>query len=125
MNETVVDYWGKHGLFDCAGCREEAIANGEHIAAFSKKLVEVIQMKAFGEPILERFAMDDPSRGGYTLVQLIETSLIDGHFVEGKGEAYISVHSCKDFDEAVVRRTIHEFFDAATITQQIVLRRTN
>ncbi len=125
MNETVVDYWGKHGLFDCAGCREETIANGEHIAAFSKALVEAIQMKAYGEPILERFALHDPSRGGYTLVQLIETSLIDGHFVEEKCEAYISVHSCKDFDPSIVRRTIYEFFGATTITEQIVLRRTN
>ncbi len=125
MTETVVDYWGKHGLFDCAGCNEEAISNGDHIIAFSKALVEAIDMKAYGEPLLERFALHDPSRGGYTLVQLIETSLIDGHFVEGKGEAYISVHSCKYYDESIVRRTIHEYFGAATITEQIVLRRTN
>src|SRR5262245_51794966 len=54
-------------------------------------------MKAYGAPLLERFAEHLPEAAGYSLVQLIETSAITGHFCDLSGDAYIDIFSCKDF----------------------------
>ena len=70
--------WGKHAIFDCRGCEKSIISNGDELRKFSRMIVEKIDMKAYGEPKLEHFATHDPSKGGYTLCQFIETSAIVG-----------------------------------------------
>jgi len=80
-------------------------------------------MKAYGDPIIEHFATHDPEKGGFTLCQMIETSLIDGHFVEFNGDAYISVHSCMEFDTAVVKDTITKYFNPKTIKDTVIYRK--
>lgn len=107
--------WGYHAAFDCGGCEKSLITDGENIKAFSKALVERIDMKAYGEPVAVHFAEHDPGKAGYTLVQLIETSNICAHFVDATGEAYIDVFSCKDFDTETVLATISEFFNPKNV----------
>jgi S-adenosylmethionine/arginine decarboxylase-like enzyme len=116
-------YWGMHFLVDCANCNRESIKNADNIRNFIKTLVERIDMKAYGDPILAHFATHDPSKGGYTVCQMIETSLIDGHFVDETGEVYISVHSCKEFSTETVKNTIIEFFEPTNIIDNIIFRR--
>jgi S-adenosylmethionine/arginine decarboxylase-like enzyme len=103
--------WGWHLAVDAAGCDISAITNGDTIKEFSKALVEAIDMKAYGDPIAVHFAAHDPSKGGYTLVQLIETSNICAHFVDSTGEMYLDVFSCKEFDPNIVLETISTFFN--------------
>lgn len=81
-------YWGYHLILDCKGCDKEKIANGDHIRAFVAHLVKAIEMKAYGQPILEHFATHDPEKGGYTMLQMIETSAITDHFVDHDGDTY-------------------------------------
>ncbi len=50
-------------------------------------------MGSYEEPVLEHFATHDLSKAGYSLVQLIETSPITGHFVDKNGDAYLDVFS--------------------------------
>lgn len=109
-----IKLWGYHAAFDCGSCDISLITDGENIKDFSKTLVERIDMKAYGEPIAVHFAEHDPSKAGYTLVQLIETSNICAHFVDSTGEAYIDVFSCKEFDTQTVLLTIQEFFNPET-----------
>ena len=92
------------------------------IEMFVKQLVEEIDMKAYGEPIIEHFATHDPSKGGYTLLQMIETSAIAAHFVEATGEAYFDIFSCKDFDIDTVIKLIHIYFGPTHI-QHLTLSR--
>lgn len=117
-----MSFWGKHLLVDAGNCDREAIKSEEIITAFIIELVKRIDMVAYGDPILAHFATHDPSKGGYTFVQMIETSLIDGHLVDETGDAYISVHSCKDFDDVDVINCIHEFFSPKTIRHQVAYR---
>jgi S-adenosylmethionine/arginine decarboxylase-like enzyme len=117
------DYWGLHFLVDAAGCDKNLIKNPVNIKAFLSSLVTRIDMKAYGEPVIAHFATHDPSKGGYTAMQMIETSLIDGHFVDETGEAYISVHSCKDFDTSVVENTIRQFFAPSTMKSTLIKRK--
>lgn len=115
---TKIPFWGKHVFFDCAGCELFALEDADTIKAFLVELVDAIDMKAYGDPILAHFATHDPSKGGYTFAQMIETSLIDGHLVEATREAYISVHSCKDFDAEVAANVVEKYFKPACITIQ-------
>ncbi len=102
-------YWGYHLILDCQGCNKEEIASRENLTAFVKTLVVEIDMKAFGEPTLEHFATHDPEKGGFSLVQLIETSSITGHFVDKNGDAYIDIFSCKPFDIEVAKTVVTRF----------------
>lgn len=99
MNETVEPHiWGYHLSLDLGGCNVQKITNREHIIKFVEELVETIDMKAYGDPEVVHFAAHDPSKGGYTLTQLIETSNICAHFVDATGEMYLDIFSCKEFD---------------------------
>ena len=118
----MAEYWGIHALLDCKSCDKNAITSESVIREFVKELVKNINMVAYGEPILAHFATHDPSKGGYTLCQMIETSLIDGHFVDVNGDAYISVHSCKTFDVKIVEQTIHKYFSPENISTKVFYR---
>ena len=109
-------------MLDCSGCNHEGIVSRDNIYNFTKELVKRIDMVAFGEPVIEHFATHDPSKGGYTICQMIETSLIDGHFVDKTGEAYISVHSCKEFNTEDVKDVVKEFFCPIDMKENIIYR---
>ncbi len=113
--------FGKHLIVDAAGCNER-IRDGAAIAAFSRRLVEAIDMKAFGEPIVEHFGHDDPKTSGYSLVQLIETSNITAHFCDFTGEAYFDIFSCKDFDAEIALGVIREHFAPSDYHSQFMTR---
>lgn len=102
--------WGYHLIVDVSGCDIPSITSAENIEYFAYDLVQAIDMKAFGQPLIQDFANDDPGKGGYTLVQLIETSNICAHFVSATGDAYFDVFSCKPFevDDALV--VIEKYF---------------
>jgi S-adenosylmethionine decarboxylase len=93
--------WGKHLVLDCSSCDREAVQSADAIRTFSENLVASIGMVAFGEPVLAHFATHLPEAAGYSLVQLIETSAVTGHFCDASGDAYLDVFSCKDFDTEV------------------------
>jgi S-adenosylmethionine/arginine decarboxylase-like enzyme len=117
-----MEYWGKHYLIDCKSCDINLISDIKNIKAFLLFLVREIEMKAYGEPLIEHFATHDPEKGGYTFCQLIETSLIDGHLVDKTGDAYISIHSCKNFETIKVDHAIKTFFNPKNIKSTIIYR---
>lgn len=90
--------WGKHLIIDMSAGDNDRVRSAEHIRRFVVTLVGAIDMKAYGPPVLEHFAEHVPEAAGYSLVQLIETSAITGHFCDLSGDAYIDIFSCKDFD---------------------------
>jgi len=79
-------------------------------------------MKAFGEPVCEHFATHDPQAAGYSLVQLIETSSITGHFVDRSGDAYIDVFSCRAFDIEAARAVVERYFRPAAVRMTYLTR---
>lgn len=93
--------WGRHLVLDCSTCELEAIRNKETLQKFCADLVASIGMVPYGEPVLEHFATHLPEAAGYSLVQLIETSAVTGHFCDASGDAYLDIFSCKDFDPKI------------------------
>ena len=112
--------WGYHLSLDCYAGDKELVKSGTNIEAFAKTLVRRIHMKAYGEPQVIHFGEDD--KQGYTLVQLIETSNICGHFCDDTGNFYIDVFSCKPYDKDVVRNLVQEYFDPHRITERYIER---
>lgn len=116
------DYWGYHLILDCKSCDLKKVADKENIIRFVKTLVSAIDMKAYGEPIVEHFATHDPQKAGNSLVQLIETSSITAHFVDIDGQAYIDIFSCKEFSQEEAKRVVREFFSPKEIKMHFLTR---
>lgn len=104
-----MSYWGYHLLLDCSGCNIESISSKDNIYNFVKDLVQRIDMTAHGEPIIEYLLPGDPKQG-YSLLQLITTSNISGHFMELDGTAYFDIFSCKEFNIEVAKKVVQEYF---------------
>jgi S-adenosylmethionine decarboxylase len=96
--------YGMELVMDIDGCSLELISDEAALRELAAGLVEVIGMKAYGDPILAHFGHADPVTSGWTLVQLIETSSIVAHFSDHLRRAHINVFSCRWFDvDAVVK----------------------
>ena len=104
----MLNAWGKHLILDLRSCNRLMITCPNNIVAFSKDLVQRIDMVPYGEPTVKHFGSDNKS--GYTLVQLIETSNITGHFCDQSGDAYLDVFSCKDFHDKDVIDVVWKYF---------------
>ncbi len=82
--------WGLLTSIDLHDCDPVRIASKEVNNPVSVDLCNYIDMKRFGEPIVVRFGAD-PRVQGYSLAQLIETSLDLGSLCRGHRP---SVHRC-------------------------------
>lgn len=105
-----------------AGGKRDVVRSREALREFAETLVKLIHMKVHGEPILEYFAEQFPEAAGYTLVQLIETSAITGHFCDKSGDAYIDVFSCKEFDNDTVIDLVQSTFQPVRINMTVLIR---
>ena len=114
--------WGWELLVDMKGCNSHSISSPDHFKAFLKALTDAIQMKLYGEPVLADFAHDEPDIGGYTIMQMIETSSITGHFVTKTGDAYLNIFSCREFSPDRALEVITQYFHPASVTSNMVPR---
>lgn len=114
--------WGQHLILDLTGCPREQLTSADNIRAWVKELISAIDMKAFGEPMLEHFASHSFDAAGYTLLQLIETSNISAHFAENLGQVYIDVFSCKRFADEVAIDVCKKYFAPAQINRHSLER---
>ena len=106
--------WGQHLILDMSGCNEN-ITRKESLRSFAADLVDAIDMVAYGEPIIEHFATHSKEAAGYSLVQLIETSAISGHFSDHNRDVYLDVFSCKPFDSNTVVQVVDKYFEPESI----------
>ena len=120
----IEDYsvWGYHLIFDGSNGDKECISSPENIKNFAKEMVEEIDMISFGEPIIQYFGKDDKT--GFTLIQLIETSNISGHFCDPTGHFFIDVFSCKKFDEDKAIKVIEKYFKPQHKSTRFLIRGT-
>lgn len=91
-----------------------------HIRDFSEELVKRIDMVPHGQPWVKHFGSGN--KAGYTLIQLIETSNICGHFAEDTNDAYIDVFSCKDYHQKDVEDVVMKYFEPKSIYSRCIDR---
>ena len=113
--------WGLLTSIDLKNCDPKKIRSKKVITQFSIDLCDYIKMKRFGDPIVVRFG-DDPRVQGYSLAQLIETSLISGHFAEDTDRAFIDVFSCKEYPPKDTAEFCKKYFGARGMKYSVAFR---
>lgn len=109
--------WGISANIDLYDCNPEIIRDSERIKQYVKELCELIKVKRFGDCIVVNFG-EDERIAGYSMTQLIETSLISGHFANQTNNSYLDVFSCKFFDPLIVAEFSQKFFGAKSYKLQ-------
>ena len=112
--------WGYHLLLNARQCVPATIRSKSLIEEFSRVLVKKIDMVPYGNPRVVMFGSGN--KKGYTLVQLIETSNITGHFVEETDDMYLDVFSCKVFDKKTVKEVVDYYFAPTSLDTKFVSR---
>lgn len=101
--------WGIASSIDIYDCNPDTIRDAQKIKEFVEKLCDLIEMKRFGEAQIVHFG-EEERVAGYSMVQLIETSLISAHFANLTNTVYLDVFSCKPYDLKIVEQFSKEFF---------------
>lgn len=113
--------WGLAMAVDLQGCNPAKIRGAEAIKAFVVELCDRIGVTRFGETIVVHFG-EDERICGYSMVQLIETSLVSGHFVDATDAAYLDIFSCKPYPPHAVVDFCKGFFEATSVRASLTLR---
>ena len=113
--------WGLMVSVDLGGCDIKKLTSKEVITQFAIDLAEYINMKRFGDPVVVKFG-ENEKVAGYSLVQLIETSLISGHFADSSERAFIDVFSCREFPPKKTAEFCQKYFGAKTMEYAIAFR---
>lgn len=115
------DNWGICLALDLKDCDLDLIRSEEKIKQFVVELCNLIDMKRFGETVVVNFG-EDPRVSGFSMTQLIETSLISGHFANQTNAAYIDIFSCKFYPPFKATEFAKEFFKAKSVNQTVFFR---
>jgi len=113
--------WGLLVSIDLGECDHAAISSKDKITQFAIDLAKYIDMKRYGEPIVVFFG-DEPKVQGYSMMQLVETSLLSGHFAEDTNRAFIDVFSCKQFPPKKTAEYVQKYFGAKKMQYSISFR---
>jgi S-adenosylmethionine/arginine decarboxylase-like enzyme len=112
--------WGISTALDLQDCHPGTIRDRDRIEAYVVALCELIGMKRYGVCQIVHFG--EGRVAGYSMIQLIETSLISGHFADDTNRAYLDIFSCKRYDPSVVEAFSRQFFGARSSTASVTLR---
>jgi len=119
--QEVSQSWGISTAIDLKDCSLELITDPDYIYRFVRELVDFIDMKCFGEPQIVYFG-DNEKVAGYSMTQLIETSLISAHFANASSRAYIDIFSCKSYDPKSAAEFCMNYFKASYVKYTPVVR---
>src|SRR5215207_10654603 len=116
------EYWGISSSIDLYECDLALMQNAEAIREFVASLCDRIKMRRYGETQVVHFG-DDPRVEGFSMTQLIETSLISGHFANASCAIYLDVFSCAPYEPDDVAMFARDYFKAASYTLNVVQRK--
>jgi S-adenosylmethionine decarboxylase len=117
------EQFGQELILNLYDCDLEKISSGDAIKDYVIKLCDdVIDMKRYGDPMIPHFGHDNPITAGYSLVQLIETSSITGHFSEYKRSVYLNIFSCKWFDAEKATEFTKQWFGSQRVETTLLQR---
>jgi S-adenosylmethionine decarboxylase len=115
-------YWGLSSCIDLYDCDLEIMQDASAICLFVETLCDRIHMRRYGETQIVRFG-DDPRVTGFSMTQLIETSLISAHFADTSRAIYLDVFSCAAYDPKLVAEYAVSYFKGKRYNLHSVERR--
>jgi len=113
--------WGFLSCIDLYNCDPGIIRDAGKIKQFVVELCDLIKMKRYGETQVIHFG-EDERVAGFSMTQLIETSLISAHFANLTNTTYLDVFSCKRYDPDTVADFAKKYFRAKTVNLKVVRR---
>lgn len=113
--------WGIASAIDIYNCNPYKIRDSDLIKKFVVELCDLIEMKRFGPTTVVHFG-EDEKVAGYSMVQLIETSLISGHFANLTNTVYLDVFSCKTYDPEKVKSFAESYFEGKYSNINVTMR---
>ena len=116
------DAWGLVSSIDLHNCNAATIRDAEKIKQFVYELCEKIGMKRFGECTVVNFG-EEERVAGYSMTQLIETSLISAHFANQSNTTYLDIFSCKYYNPNIAADFAKEYFGASDYNLAVSLRK--
>ncbi|MBL7142512.1 MAG: S-adenosylmethionine decarboxylase [Candidatus Pacebacteria bacterium] len=114
--------FGKELTIDLKDCDPKTIRSAKKIKEYAAGICKEINIKPYGKTIVERFALHIDYAAGYSLVQLIQSSLVSAHFSELWNRAYINLFSCSNFDKKRAVKFSKKFFKARVFKQKTSIR---
>ena len=114
--------YGYELVMDLYDCDIEILTSKKKLKEYVDTLCRLIKMKKFGKTLIPYFGDNAAYTKGYSLVQLIETSSITGHFSELWKTAYINIFSCLKYDSEKAKKFTKEFFKAKKTRSRFLTR---
>ena len=113
--------WGVSSCIDLYDCNLDLMQDEAAIKRFVSGLCDLIKMRRYGETLVVHFG-DDPRVTGFSMTQLIETSLVSAHFADNSRAVYLDVFSCAPYDPDEAAIFAADFFKAQRHQVQIIQR---
>ena len=113
--------WGLLSSVDVSGCDPVLIRSADAIREYVIRMCDMLEVKRFQDAIIVNFGADEKV-AGYSLVQLIETSLVSGHFANATNTAYIDIFSCKLYNPLIAAEFTKSFFGGSQSTMKMNFR---
>jgi len=120
--EAKAAYWGLSSCIDLYDCDRRLMQDANAIKDFVRQLCDRIQMRRFGDTQVAYFG-DDPRVTGFSMTQLIETSLVSAHFADASRTIYLDVFSCAPYEPKDVAGFAAEYFKAKRHELHVVERK--
>ena len=121
MNDET-KYWGISSSIDLYDCDLALMQDAEAIREFVRILCDRINMRRYRETQVVYFG-DDPRVTGFSMTQLIETSLISAHFADASCAIYLDVFSCAPYEPEEAAKFAAQYFKAQTYNINVVYRK--
>ena len=115
------NFWGIASSIDIYDCEPGKIRSANTIRRFVVELCDLIEMKRFGDTQVVHFG-EEERVAGFSMVQLIETSLISAHFANLTNTIYLDVFSCKTYDPEIVRGFSQSYFGGSRSKLTVTMR---
>jgi len=124
LKKVFKDYhaWGMLSSLDVKNCDPDFIRSADKIKEYAVQLCDLIKMKRFGDCQVVHFGESEVV-AGFSMIQLIETSCISGHFANATNHAYIDIFSCKEYDPYEAALFTQQFFKAEKYEINVLLRK--
>ena len=114
--------WGLTTSIDLHDCDPDLLKNAEAIKEYTAKVCAIIDAKPWGPCHVQYFGIN-PEVAGYSMMQLVETSLISGHFANKTNRIFLDIFSCKYYDALKAAQFSKEFFRAKDATFKCIIRK--
>ena len=119
--ENQTNCWGVSSCIDLYDCNLNLMQDEAAVKRFVSELCDLIKMRRYGETQVVRFG-DDPRVTGFSMTQLIETSLVSAHFADNSKAIYLDVFSCAPYDPNEVASFAVQFFRAQNCRIEFITR---